>query len=237
MRISVVFVRFGLPEMENRALACACAGARTRDVAYRVVDNWGNPETLTALWSRVLIEESCAASDLAVMLNSDCFLPTGWDAALVSAFVAHPDLGAAGPSANQGQDQEVPPGDIGQPVHDAAGWPTQESVDRCATRCREVYGARVDDGDPYGFCYAIRVQATREIGFFDAEVRDGYTLYGSEQAFSRRLRAAGWRVGIVRGAYAYHLGGRSGQEGERRGVVDIATERRRGRELFFGPSK
>ena len=232
MRLSVVFVKFGLPDMELAALAQLVRATRARDWTLRVVDNWGNPETLTALWDRVLREEARAGAEVAVLLNSDCWVARGWDEAIVQAFDSDPQIAVVGPQSNTGP--TTAPAEVRAPRLRENGWPEVVDVDRAGSRCHELFGTQVRDAEVFGHCYAMRLDAFLAHEGLSPELRAGYTLYGSEQSLSRRFRASGLRTVCAMGAYCYHVGEASGRAAAKRGEVDLAAERARGRALYFG---
>lgn len=241
MRLSVIFVRFGLRSMEDDALSQLVRATRARDWGLRVVDNWGNPETLTQLWDRVLREEARGGADVGVLLNSDCWVGAGWDDAVLNAFAQDPRVAVVGPTSNTGPAEPVPgvpsprvrPDT--EPDHPYRGWPVVVDVDRAGERAADLAFGQVRDCDVFGHCYAVRLAAFQYIGGLRPELDAGYTLYGSEQALSRRIRAAGYRTVAALGAYCYHVGEASGRAAAGKGAVDLAAERERGRALYFGP--
>ena len=230
MRFSVVFVRFGLPEMESDSLAQLIRATRARDWGLRVVDNWGNPETLTALWDRVIREEARAGACVITLLNSDCWVAADWDTHVMAAFASDPQIAVVGPQCNTGPTTAPP--EVKQPRLRDKGWPEVVDVDRAGARCAEIGALRVRDCEVFGHCYAVRMLPFLAVGGLRPEVDAGYTFYGSEQSLSRRFRAAGHRTVAALGAYCYHVGEASGRASG--SGVDIEAERDRGRKLFFG---
>jgi len=232
VRLSVIFVRFGLPEMEQDALAQLVRATRTRDWGLRIVDNWGNPETLTQLWNRVMYEEAVGGADVAVLLNSDCWVASGWDDAVLAAFASDPRIAVVGPQCNTGPSTAPP--EVKQPRRREKGWPECVDVDRAGARCAELAFGRIRDCEVFGHCYAVRLSTFLDLLGLRPELDAGYTLYGSEQALSKRIRAAGYRTVAALGAYCYHVGEASGRATASKGVIDLDAERARGRSLYFG---
>lgn len=232
MRFSVVFVRFGLQAMENDSLAQLVRATRAGDWTLRIVDNWRNPETLTALWDRVLREEARAGADVAVLLNSDCWVADGWDGAVIAAFNADPNIAVVGPQSNSGP--TTAPAEIRVPRLRENGWPEVDGVDRAGARCCELWDGQVRDAEVFGHCYAVQMKAFMAHEGLAPELRAGYTLYGSEQSLSRRFRASGLRTVCAMGTYCYHAGEMSGRAAQRRGEIDLDAERERGWRLYFG---
>lgn len=234
MRFTIIFVRFGLRAMEDNALAALVANTSAREWGLRVVDNWGNPETLTALWHRVGTEEVNNGADALCFLNSDCWVAPGWDREMFGALAREDGAAVVGPSSNCGP--QTAPDEAGLVARLEGGWPDLASLAVVGERCQRLWGGTARDCEVYGHCYAIRAADWSLAWGLEPEIRLGYTLYGSEQSLSRRLRNSGRRVLVAPGAYCYHLGEASGRAATARGVVDLQAEREKGRQLFFGKS-
>lgn len=224
LKLSVVFVRFGLPEMEASSLKTLLANTNCRDLSLRVIDNWGNPESLTALWDRVCNEEIRAGKDVICLLNSDCWVAPGWWGPIEKIFEGSNRVAVCGPLSNCGP--QTAPGEVPGAVFDAAG-PNPGWLANAANRCRELWPGQFSDCEIYGHCYCVHAAHLRAAKCFMPEVSEGFTLYGSEQALSSRLRKMQLRTVVVKDSYAFHLGQASGKK-----IKNLAEEQERGRELY-----
>jgi GT2 family glycosyltransferase len=224
MRLSIVFVRFGLREMENEVLAHTIRETQERDLTIRIVDNWGNPESLTALWNRVCMEEVESGTDVLCLLNSDCWVGPGWWPAIVRVFRTRPDVAVCGPHSNCGP--QTAPSELQQATTD--GWRVR-GLERASERCRELWRGRERECEIYGHCFCLRAADFAAAHGFFPELQQGYTLYGSEQSLSRRLRALNRKVVCAMDAYAFHLGQASGRLLP---AGTLAAELARGQQLY-----
>jgi GT2 family glycosyltransferase/glycosyltransferase involved in cell wall biosynthesis len=84
-------------------------------------------------------------------------------------------------------------------------YPTVQGAWREALGFHKLAG-EPSDGFVIGACFLVRRAVFEELGGFDTR----YWLYGEETDLCRRARDAGWRVGTVPDAVAFHAGGASG---------------------------
>ena len=226
MKLGVVLVRFGLPEMENAVLQTLFENTVSKEWTLHIVDNWGNPETLTEVWNRKCADVIAAGSTGIVLLNNDCWVAPGWNLEIEAAFARDHELGICGPHSNCGQ--QTAPSDVPAPVLLERGYPHLGWLANAAAKCRENWAGQTRPCEIYGHCMVIASRAFTALEGFQAELIKGYTLYGSEQSFSARSRAQGWKVECAMGSYAYHLGQASGRKNPA-----LAAEQERGRSLFL----
>lgn len=219
--------------MEDATLGQLIANTRVREWSLRIVDNWGNPESLTSLWHRTLSEEFLAGADAACLLNSDCWVGEEWWPPIVQA-LEDPFVAVAGPQSNCGA--QTAPSEITQPT--VRGWiPDPPMLARAAKKCRELWPGQVREAEISGHCYCLRRDVWHRLSGFSVELRRGYTLYGSEWSLNARARSVGMKTVAVMDSYAFHVGQASGKRGQEAGILDLKEEQAKGRALFFGGGK
>lgn len=233
MKLSIIFVRFGLREMEDAVLAHTIRHTQgPRELCYRVVDNWGNVESLTSLWHRAVSSEFLSGASYVTLLNSDAWVAPGWWTRIESAFQTDERIAVVGPSSNEGParaaSQIIPPSMV-------TSW--QPNLDRLTVisqRIRQEMSDSIRDCEIYGHCWTVRRDAWSKMAGFAQELKEGYTLYGSESSFNRRCRVAGWRTVCAESAYVFHVGQLSGKYGEKEGIINLKAEVEKGLRIYEG---
>ena len=125
-------------------------------------------------------------SEICLVAPHDARPADGTVEALVDRLRAHPEAGLACADVGDGQVPRVQPwlGPIGEPAP-----VIDDSI--------EVDGYRWETADyPHGTLMALRRGCIAQIGLFD----ERYFAYCEEADLGLRARAAGWTVGLVRGA-------------------------------------
>ena len=227
MKLGIILVRFGIPDIEKEVVSTLFENTVSKEWTLHIVDNWGNPESLTEVWNRKCQDVISAGSTGIVLLNNDCWVAPGWNLEIEAAFARNHELGICGPHSNCGS--QTAPGEVPAPVLLERGCPHPGWLANAAAKCRENWAGRTRPCEIYGHCMVIAARAFCALEGFQAELLRGYTLYGSEQSFSARARARGWASELAMGSYAYHLGQASGR---RLPPGALAREQERGRQIF-----
>jgi GT2 family glycosyltransferase len=147
-----------------------------------------------------------AGSDLIVLVDDDVFAPDGWLRALLGAAAAHPDYEAFG-------------GPIRARLEGA-------SLRACGREGPPItfldLGAEDRDADfVWSANMAVRREALDRVGRFDA----GLDIYGDEEEWQRRLRAAGGKIRYVAAAGLDHR--RAGRDARLRALARAGYHRGR----------
>ncbi len=122
-----------------------------------------------------------SGSEVCLLAPHDARPADGTVERLVRELVAHPEAGLACADVGDGEVPRVDPwlGPIGEPAEDPDLEPRWELADY-----------------PHGTLMALRRDCVTEVGLFD----ERYFAYCEEADLGLRARAAGWSVGLVRGA-------------------------------------
>lgn len=173
------------------------SAAAAEQLGARVVRNHENRGFAAAANQGAML----GAAELVLFLNPDAIVGGGDLEQLVDALVAHPSTAAVSPRLLRADGGEQ-----------RAWWPFPSPAETWREalgfhRLRPARPAR-DGAVPFvaGTCLLVRRRAFEAVGGFD----ERFWLYGEDADLCRRLWSAGWRVKIVSGAVAVHVGGASG---------------------------
>lgn len=135
-----------------------------------------------------------------VLLNSDTEVTTGWLEQLADCLDSDPVIATATPWSNNGEIVSIPNFCVSNPVPDNPDF-IASAIAACGTPAYPELPTAV------GFCMAIALRATEQLGLFD-EATFGRG-YGEENDFSQRAEQAGFRNVLCDDAYVVHHGGSS----------------------------
>jgi len=135
------------------------------------------------------------------VLNTDLQFPLGSVQTLVSAAQHRPHLGLAGPLLIDKS---------GKPVSSYGNEPTEWAMFTRMIMARDLEVRPEVDGPPVqtvpylvGACLLVRRAALNQVGLMD----ERFFMYFEDVDWSRRFRAAGWEVALLRDARVIHFGG------------------------------
>jgi GT2 family glycosyltransferase len=148
------------------------------------------------------------ASGHVVLLNSDTILPPDWLARLEAALLTSEDWGIIGPMTNCA----AGPQQINGLYFDA-----EATIYNFAEQRAAAFGDSVRETNRLiGFCMLIREEALEKVGTLDERFEIGNF---EDDDYCKRVRAAGYRLGMAEGSFVFHYGGRTfagmGLDGER----------------------
>ncbi len=188
-----------LPQLEDDdelVLVDNASGDGTPDLARRLAPAATVLETGANLGFAGGVNAGVGASSapLVLLLNPDAVPAEGCLAALRGAAAQQPDWGAW--QALVTMDGGTAVNSAGNVVHFLGfGW-----AGRCGEPLAAVAGGPQTCAFGSGAALAVRRDAFDAVGRFD----DRYFMYGEDLDLSLRLRLAGWRIGLVRGARVEH---------------------------------
>lgn len=137
-----------------------------------------------------------------VLLNSDAFVPNGFDLRLYSIALSDPKIGSISVFSNNA-------GIFSNPLNGGESLAFEDALahvdemDSLASSQNGIDGVEVPVG--HGFCLYVRNELVRAIGHFDE-----YTFgkgYSEEVDFTLRGRCAGFKNALAPGIYVGHIGG------------------------------
>jgi len=132
------------------------------------------------------------------VLNSDTLLPAGWLGRLVEVLESDPAWGMVGPMTNYASG----PQQIGGLTFQTLAEINAFAADRYA-----AHGIGVQPVSRLvGFCLLIRDRTLEAVGGFDERYGVGNF---EDDDYCRRVREAGWRLGMAEGAFVFHCGNRT----------------------------
>ena len=148
------------------------------------------------------------ASGHVLLLNSDTILPPGWLTRLEASLLSADDWGVIGPMTNCA----AGPQQINNLYFD-----TESGIYNYAGERAAEYGDSVRETNRLiGFCMLIREEALAKVGVLDERFEIGNF---EDDDYCKRIRAAGYRLGMAEGCFVFHYGGRTfagmGLDGER----------------------
>lgn len=151
-----------------------------------------------------------------VFLNTDTQIGTrDWTRHLKEISDRESSVGLFGPVSNRAGAQSVP-------SHAGSSLPKGETVASFTDRVAEFTESRYPSITlVHGFCYIVRRGVFEDVGDFNKEV---FPHYGSEDDFSLRAAAKGWKGVILDNVFVYHLG-RASYSRDRDPLVEKATQR------------
>ncbi|MFP4501440.1 MAG: glycosyltransferase [Candidatus Hydrogenedentota bacterium] len=154
-----------------------------------------------------------------VLLNSDTLTPPGWLVRLVRALDTGDEWGMIGPVTNWASGSQH-----------IAGLELRSEAEiwAYAARRAEEYGDSLrTEQRLVGFCLLIRDGVYQAVGPFDERFAVGNF---EDDDYSRRVRKAGWLLGVAEGCFVFHYGGRTfagmGYEGARFQALMEENQRR-----------
>ncbi len=165
-----------------------------------------------------------AAGGVLILLNNDTLVPPGWRDGLVG-HLADPTVGLVGPVTNRTCNEAQ----IDAPYHTHGGM-----LDFAAGRAGEERGRVGEIPMLAMFCVAFRREVWRRVGPLDEQFEIGMF---EDDDYSRRIRAAGFRVVCAEDVFVHHFGQASLGELCATGDYDRVLAANRGRfELKWGGS-
>ncbi len=208
--IPVFVVRYRLPEVEEECLRCLNMYSDATHIETIVYDNGPTNECLATVWNRLIFSYTAWNDNdpIGVLLNSDCFVTSGWHSLLERAIQSSDRIGFAGPMTDNSQNSNQ----LAPESYDPRNYEGE------ITRVKMISG----------FCLMFRLKALKDAGGF---AEDG-PFYGQETALIWKACAMGWEAVIARDCWVQHLGSASLRASESRGEANIASERRIGKAWF-----
>ena len=143
--------------------------------------------------------------DLFLLLNSDIEVPQGWLRPLIEWMEEHPGCGACGPKllSYYERDRFEYAGAAGGML-DAYGYPfCRGRVLKMTEKDEGQYDSPKNVFWVSGACLLVRAGLWQELGGFDAR----FFAHQEEIDLCWRMQLRGWKVTVVPGSHAYHLGG------------------------------
>ena len=143
--------------------------------------------------------------DLFLLLNSDIEVPQGWLRPLIEWMERHSECGACGPKllSYYERDKFEYAGAAGGML-DAYGYPfCRGRVLKITEKDEGQYDSPKDVFWVSGACLMLRAGLWQELGGFDAR----FFAHQEEIDLCWRMQLRGWKVTVVPGSHAYHLGG------------------------------
>ena len=175
----------------------------TSNYHLTVYDNAPHNENLGKLWNK-LINRSDA--DTICLLNTDTLVEENWLTRLEETL--------EGPSWNK----------IG-----AVG-PVTDNAHNAQKRDRGGACFRLPEGQMLsGFCLLFKKSIWSEVG----GIPENFGFYGQETAFLIKVDKKGYTQWVNPSVFVHHLGSASAQEAQKRGEMDIKTEREAARKMVF----
>jgi len=177
--VDIIFVRFNLKEVEEKALVEL---KKNTIYPFNLIDhdNYKKKEKLSSLWNR-LIKNSKAK--YICLLNTDAFVTEGWLTEIMEAF-NDDKVAAVGPSGDK-------VGGIQRTLR------TLQDANEHKNSYVELKGR----DNLSGFCFVLKKSVSDEIGGFPKEV----PFYGGEHAWDIKAKEAGYKLIWAQGAFVYHL--------------------------------
>lgn len=170
-----------------------------------MIDNTGNPKTLTGAWNDLWMG---GQEEFSCFLNPDIRLCPGWDDRLVSCLKTHPDIAIA--MGNRYFPSDRPEG------------PSQELVSRLALESPPNFKYLGEHLEGF-YAVVIRRAALVALRGFDERFR----FYFQDSDFQLRcLKRLGLHTVQVEHCPIWHFGWGSTREAEARGEIDRAEESR-----------
>jgi GT2 family glycosyltransferase len=157
-----------------------------------------------------------ATGDVLVLLNNDTLVPAAWREALL-AHLADPSVGLAGPVTNRTCNEAQ----IDAPYQTFAGF----EQFACA-RAEAHPGEQSELAMLAMFCVALRRDVFQTVGPLDEQFEVGMF---EDDDYSRRVRAAGFRIVCAEGVFVHHFGQASFGELCTSGGYDRVLEANRAR--------
>lgn len=121
------------------------------------------------------------------ILNNDVLVTEGWLGEMIRVAENNPDIGLLNPMSNEFGAYPPKPG----------------AVDEAAAHLRNRAGQWTEFWTAVGFCMLIPRQILEKVGLLDQKFR---FIYFEDADYAMRVRRAGFRCGIAKGSYVYHLG-------------------------------
>lgn len=145
------------------------------------------------------------------LLNSDTYLVPGWLQKLVSCANIHSNYGVLSTRTCMSASLQCMRNLIPR-----RGKMKESEMVRVSDNLWKRYKTGIRKTEVSGFCYFIKKEVIKSIGYFDLRFGLGY---GEESDYNMRARNAGFNVGFCQGVYVHHYGRQSFNHKERGGSV------------------
>lgn len=132
-----------------------------------------------------------------VLLNSDTQVPEGWLSRLIQPWSSDPNIGSITPFSNAATICTLPV-EMGEDQSEVRE--LHRSIDQALLQLAPAKAVEIPTA--VGFCMAISRKALNEVGFFDDRLF--CRMYGEENDWSMRARAAGYKNVLLPFLYVYH---------------------------------
>lgn len=154
-------------------------------------------------------------ADLVILLNSDTVVAKNWARKLTAVAFSSNNIGIVGPLSNAAGYQSIP--DIKRSADQTAinvipEHVTYEALNELCEKSTD-YGFYPRVPLVHGFCFAIKREVMKDIGYFDEINFQKY--YGEENDYCFRARKLGFELAIATNTFIYHSKSKSISESER----------------------
>lgn len=158
---------------------------------------------------------------IAIVLNSDTEVSEGWLEKILAKFGENRHIGVVGPLSNAAGTQSIPRNSVPTSIESKKKQTPLNDKVPLGLSLQEINHAleRLMPKDLmwttliHGFCFAIKAEVVREIGFFDQETFP--RGFGEENDYCIRATNGGWGLVIALDTFVWHIKSQSFQDEER----------------------